>query len=208
MNKQPAVTEKTRQKFVDAFWAMAWEKPMSKIAVNELTKRAGYNRSTFYEYFLDTDHLLSYVEDQLLEEVRQTALKNIAETSDTKTATGLVRTSLFPNIFCALNEKVYLLAGPNGDPGFLSKLKDVLIPIVALYLPISPELPHFDYLVSFINAAAFGILQHWHEQNKNLSSKEVCSMMQRLVLQGLSAYILPASDQEPTAPVAAEPGIF
>ncbi len=199
MNKQPAVTEKTRQKFVDAFWALAWEKPMSKIAVNELTKRAGYNRSTFYEYFLDTDHLLTYIEDQLLEEVRQTALKNIAETSDAKTATDLVRTNLFPNIFSALNEKVYLLSGPNGDPGFSSKLRDVLIPVVAPYLPISPEQPNFDYLISFINSASFGILQHWHEQNKNLSSEEVCMMMQNLVLHGLYAYVLPVSEQEPAS---------
>ncbi|MCD7750028.1 MAG: TetR/AcrR family transcriptional regulator [Oscillospiraceae bacterium] len=57
MKKQPEVTERTRQRFLEAFWSLVREKPVAKISVSELTKRAGYNRSTFYEYFLDTDEL-------------------------------------------------------------------------------------------------------------------------------------------------------
>ncbi len=79
MRKQPEVTEKTRQKFEDAFWELAAEKPIAKIAVSELTKRAGYNRSTFYEYFVDTDHLLAYVEEKLLDETKATIIQVHAE---------------------------------------------------------------------------------------------------------------------------------
>ncbi|MCD8068960.1 MAG: TetR/AcrR family transcriptional regulator [Lachnospiraceae bacterium] len=188
MKKQPEITEKTRQRFVDAFWELAQEKPIRKIAVNELTRRAGYNRSTFYEYFLDTDDLLAYVEDQLLEDLKQEALLSLPENGPQK---DLESTNLFSNVFLLMNEKMYLLAGPTGDPGFITRVKEELIPIVAPHLPISTDTDHFDYVLSFVSSAALGLLQYWHNQNKSLSAEEVCVILQTLMLRGLSAYVTP-----------------
>ncbi|MCD8019506.1 MAG: TetR/AcrR family transcriptional regulator [Clostridiales bacterium] len=113
MKKQPEITAKTRQKFVDALWELAEEKPIPKIAVSELAKRAGYNRSTFYEYFLDMDDLLSYVERYLLDDIKQKILRIMPENESLE--------KLFPVIFAAIDEKIYILIGPNGDPGFFRK---------------------------------------------------------------------------------------
>ncbi len=195
MKKQPEITERTRRRFVEAFWELAKEKPIRKIAVNELTRRAGYNRSTFYEYFTDTDDLLSCVEQDVLEEIRQTIVRTLPEDD----ALGnLFQTDLFPRIFAAVNEKMYILMGPNGDPGFLPLVKAELIPLVIPHIPISTDNPDFNYLIGFVSSAMFGLLQQWNEQGKDISTDEFSKMMQTLVLQGLSAYIPTAAKQ--TAP--------
>lgn len=183
MRKQPEITEKTRQNFEDAFWELAAEKPIAKIAVSELAKRAGYNRSTFYEYFVDTDHLLDYVERKLLDETKAAIIQVYAENVSLE--------NLFPIIFTAMNEKIYILMGPNGDSGFLAKMKEEIIPLVTKYVPIPADAPNFDYLISFVNSAMFGLLQHWNEKGKDISTQEICGMMQSLVLQGLLNYVTP-----------------
>lgn len=185
MKKQPEITEKTRKRFVDAFWELAKEKPIRKIAVNELTRRAGYNRSTFYEYFTDTDDLLSYAERDVLEEIRQTIVRTLPQDA----SGNLFQTDLFPSIFAAMNEKMYILMGPNGDPGFLPAIKAELIPLVLPYIPISTDTADFDYLICFVSSAMFGLLQQWNDRGKDISDAKFSEMMQTLVLHGLSAYI-------------------
>lgn len=70
MKKQPEITERTRQIFVDAFCELYTQKPIEKISVQELTKKAGYNRSTFYLYFSDLYELREYVENDLIEFIK------------------------------------------------------------------------------------------------------------------------------------------
>ncbi|MCD8088565.1 MAG: TetR/AcrR family transcriptional regulator [Oscillospiraceae bacterium] len=183
MKKLPEITERTRRRFVDSFWSLVREKPIGKIAVSELTRRAGYNRSTFYEYFLDTDDLLAYVEEELLEQMKQT----IHQLPPENQSPGV----LFQNIFAIMNEELYLLIGPNGDLSFLEKIKKELLPLAEAYFPIPKDAPNFDYLVCFANAAMFGLLQHWHEEGKNINAEEISALMQNLVLNGLLAYIPP-----------------
>lgn len=186
MNKQPEVTERTRQRFMDAFWSLAAEKPISRISVSEVSRLAGYHRSTFYEYFLDTDDLLSQIEAELLEKIKQAILPRLTADQSLE--------NLFPILFSAMNEKIYLLMGPNGDSGFFSRIKTELIPLMASYLPISNKISNFDYLITFVNSAMLGLLQHWNETGKNISAEEISAMMQNLVLHGLFAYVNPVTE--------------
>ncbi|MCD7722568.1 MAG: TetR/AcrR family transcriptional regulator [Clostridiales bacterium] len=195
MKKQPEITDRTRKNFVEAFWSLAKEKPISKIAASEVARRAGYNRSTFYEYFLDTDDLLCYAEDQLLQEVKNT----IIETQRQNNSPGAV----FQAIFIAMNEKIYLLLGPGGDSGFLLKVRNELLPFIEENLPVDKNAPQFDYLVSFVNSAAFGLLQHWNEKGKDLSAAEIGSMIQNLVRHGLLGFVA----GEKALPKLSDPGV-
>ncbi len=71
MNKQPQVTDATRQALVNAFFQLAKKKGIFKITVREITELAGYNRTTFYHYFEDVFALIEYAEDTFLECTRQ-----------------------------------------------------------------------------------------------------------------------------------------
>ena len=42
------------------------QKPLEKITVQEIARKAGFNRSTFYQYFLDVNDLLCDVENEFL----------------------------------------------------------------------------------------------------------------------------------------------
>lgn len=70
MNKQPQITEKTRQKFIDVFCELYSQKPVEKISIQEIASRSGYNRSTFYQYFTDIYELLDTVENNLLHDIK------------------------------------------------------------------------------------------------------------------------------------------
>ena len=55
MKKQPERTAATRSAFVDAFISISESRPIEKITIQEIADKAGYNRTTFYQYFEDTE---------------------------------------------------------------------------------------------------------------------------------------------------------
>ncbi len=183
MKKQPEITERTKQRFADALRSLIKEKPISKITVSELTRRTGYNRSTFYEYFLDINDLVDYVETKLLEDIKKTVLRIPPENKSVE--------NMFQIVFTAMNEDIYLLAGDNGDSAFFAKARVELIPIVANYFPHLKDAENFDYLTCFVSSAVFGLLQHWNEKGKDISTQEISNMMQSLVLNGLRSFVSP-----------------
>jgi len=58
MKKREHITRQTKQNIVDAFWELYCEKRIEKITIKDITIKAGYNRSTFYEYFNDSYEVL------------------------------------------------------------------------------------------------------------------------------------------------------
>lgn len=70
MPAKPSVAANTKQILTDAFWKLYREKSIDKITVREITQLAGYNRSTFYEYFCDVYDVLQQLEDSLMEKLR------------------------------------------------------------------------------------------------------------------------------------------
>lgn len=61
MKKQPEVTEATKQTLIDAFCLLNRETPIGKITIQAITRKAGYNRCTFYQYFKDVYDLLDHI---------------------------------------------------------------------------------------------------------------------------------------------------
>ncbi|WP_339313590.1 TetR/AcrR family transcriptional regulator [Paenibacillus sp. FSL M7-0896] len=70
MKKQPQITEKTRQRFIEVFCELYSQKPVEKISIQEISNRSGYNRSTFYQYSTDIYELLDAVESNLLLDIK------------------------------------------------------------------------------------------------------------------------------------------
>lgn len=58
--------EEKRTRFLNAAWAEFTRTRFADASINQIIKRAGIPRGSFYQYFLDKDDLLAY----LLEEVR------------------------------------------------------------------------------------------------------------------------------------------
>ncbi len=113
MKKNSKVMTKTKQNLIDAFWEIYCEKRIDKITVKEITQKAGYNRSTFYEYFIDVY--------DVLEQIELSIIPNINELPPIATSKGNFGMPL--DLFMKLydqNDKYYsVLLGDNGDLLFL-----------------------------------------------------------------------------------------
>jgi AcrR family transcriptional regulator len=62
-------TSATKQNLIDAFWSLYTQKDLSKISIKEVALKAGYNRSTFYEYFSSTYEILDTIEKGLISSI-------------------------------------------------------------------------------------------------------------------------------------------
>ena len=71
MKKNPEVVTKTKQNLIDAFWTLYCEKRIEKITVKEITQKAGYNRGTFYEYFIDVYDVLEQIETSIIPNINE-----------------------------------------------------------------------------------------------------------------------------------------
>jgi AcrR family transcriptional regulator len=71
VNKQPEVTEQTRNRLKEAFWNLYLYNDTSKIRVKDITDAAGYNRATFYQYYRDIPDLFAQAEDELLDAITE-----------------------------------------------------------------------------------------------------------------------------------------
>ncbi len=181
MRKQPEVTARTRQKFIDAFWNLAEEKNVKQITVGEIARLAGYNRSTFYEYFTDTSDLLQQIEEELLQYLQQ----ELAELSQDADPDSLGNS--FRLLFHSLNQRAYCLMGPNGDPSFSQRMISEFLPWFARYLGISSSQPslRLDYIIAYASSAIVGFMQYWHEQGQTMPEEEVFALGCELVSHGI-----------------------
>ena len=71
MGKHIEQTDLTRQSIIDSFWILAKTGGNARITASAVAKKAGVNRSTFYEYFSDMDGLIDSIETALTEELKE-----------------------------------------------------------------------------------------------------------------------------------------
>ena len=68
--KKEGAKKETREALITAFWKLYREKSIEKITVGEIAAAAGYNRSTFYEYFYDVPDVLQHIENGIVEDMQ------------------------------------------------------------------------------------------------------------------------------------------
>ena len=177
MKKQPEITEKTRQSFIGVFCELYCQKPIEKITVQDIANKSGYNRSTFYQYFTDVYDLLSFVENDVLDYIRE-KLKN-KEQADSR------------DIFLLFEEKrAYLnaLLGDYGNIRFIEKLKGEFFSHGQKYcIPKDNSLT--PYLLEFLISTSFSLLRLWQRRQKDLPPDELFSLIDMLFTSGISSVI-------------------
>lgn len=117
MAKYKDVTGKTRQNIMDAFWELYCKKRIEKITVQEIATKAGYNRSTFYEYFTDVYDVLEQIEQSLLPAIEELPPLTSAE-GDNSAIDSFIK------LYSNSSQYYTILLGDNGDPAFAGKIKN------------------------------------------------------------------------------------
>lgn len=177
MKKQPEITERTRRIFIGVFCELYCRKPIEKITVQELANKSGYNRSTFYQYFTDVYDLLSFVENEILDYIRE-KLKN-TEQAETKSHDLLL---LFEEKGAYLNA----LLGDCGNIRFIEKLKNEFFSDEQKYcLPNDSSVT--PYLLEFHISTSFSLLRLWQRRQKDLPPDKLISLIDMLFTSGTSS---------------------
>src|SRR5262245_55993331 len=122
MKKQPELTAQTRENLTKAFWSLYRQQRIERITVKDITAKAGYNRSTFYEYFVDIYDVLNQLEEALLEYIKEKVLKNL----DLEQQADL--TQPLADLFESRGDYLSILLGETGDPYFANKMKALMHP--------------------------------------------------------------------------------
>jgi AcrR family transcriptional regulator len=176
MNKQPEITEKTRKVFIDVFCDLYCQKPIEKISVQEIANKSGYNRSTFYQCFTDIYELLAYIENDVLNYLKE-ELKNVKATPNVQ------------NIVLLFEQKgAYLnaLLGDYGNIRFIERLKQEL-PIDKLCLNFPTESTITQYLIEFHLSTSLSLFRLWLRRQKDLSPEELFKLVDGLYTKGIAS---------------------
>ena len=178
MKKQPEITEKTRDVFINVFCELYIKKPIERISVKEIADIAGYNRSTFYEYFSDIYELLEYIENDLLNYIKEELINKNSSTISIENAL---------NCFENKNHILYMstLLSDYGSFRFLERLKSE-IPIDEIILNYTKDDSLTPYLTEFYITTALSLFRLWIRRNKDLSIDELSFLAHNLFVSGMS----------------------
>lgn len=180
MKKQPEITDKTRQTFINVFCDLYSQKPIEKISIQEIANKSGYNRSTFYQYFTDIYALLDYVE--------RSVLKSITE----EMASRELSTHTFQDALQCLEntEEISVLKALLGDYGsahFVERLKRE-IPFERLIVNLPTNEILAPYLIEFYISTLISLFRLWIRNGKDLSSEELVKLIDSLFANGITPF--------------------
>jgi AcrR family transcriptional regulator len=182
MKKQPELTAQTRQNLTDAFWQIYCEKRIEKITVKAITSKAGYNRSTFYEYFTDVNGVLAQIEESLLPGPQGLPPPDL-------TSISMMSPPLDEFIQMYEKHRKYyrVLFGDNGDPSFQSRMKNTMKLMLKKRLNATGKADDFelDFTLEYMLSAMIGVLSHWSRIEDAPPSDKLLALVYELVHHGV-----------------------
>ena len=182
MNKQPEVTQATRAKLIASFWKILPDRGIHQITVSAIVKDAGYNRSTFYEYFADVYDLLHQVEDGMI----QVIMSQIAERFSEGLPKNLdMLAAESARIFVQLDDKLCYLLSANGDSSFSHRFKRQFLDVMMQYFDFGDQEIYKEYIFTFCYSALLGMRLYWYENGQDIDFEKLIHLTQTLVTTGV-----------------------
>lgn len=172
-NKDPERRAATRRRIMDACWSVYAADPTRTVTVSAIVKAAGVHRSTFYEYFDDAPSVMAAVEDDLARAFGAEAERAFANG-------GADPAGIVQRVYVTHGERLSLLLGGEGNPGFARKLKDALWPVAERGLGLGGRA--FDpYLFEFAASGILAAATLWYERGRDLEPEEFGKGIRRLL---------------------------
>lgn len=180
MSKHIARKSSTKQHLIDAFWILYCTKPISSITVKSIVEKAGYNRSTFYEYFLDVYDVLEFIESSLLPTLDKLP-PLLLDPND-----QAIPFDFFIKSYMENSRYYVVLLGDKGDPAFQTKIKNSVKPVLREMLLHDGKVnsSEIDYILEFVLSAMIGVMGYWFAQEKTISFENLIRLMYDLFRHG------------------------
>lgn len=175
MKKNPEQTELTQKNLQEAFWTLYAKLSIDKITVKDICSLAGYNRSTFYQYYADVYDVLHKSEDQLLNKIDDFVI-GFVQQADNPNATLAIQ-AIF-ELFEQLNKYIPTLFGSHGDTDFMHKAAENLKPIWIKYFfqreDYTPA--EVDLLMEYYIGGLLSMYQKWYFDHKGVSIERMIQL--------------------------------
>lgn len=173
MKKQPEITQQTQNNIITAFCCLYEKKPIEQIHVKDVIAAAGYNRSTFYEYFTDIYDLLAHIEDDVIQFIKAGTKNGTHNQSD------LLR--LLPE----KEDYLKVLLGPYGGMRFQDRLRvEFMQEVKPTYNGSRMEI----YLSEFHIAVSLSMYRLWLSR-KDMTLNELSALIDQLYTSGTSGIL-------------------
>ena len=179
MGKHIEQTDLTRQSIVDAFWIIAKTEGNAMITVSAVAKKAGVNRSTFYEYFSDMDGLIDSVETALTDELKELIgalyMKYNLNCSHRDLAKALI----------PYYERLTILLKRDTARRFLFRIQKEAVDLFSK-VTVNPD-PMIEYEIAYMVSAFTGLLLYREETGRKIDEDTFTELFHTLSIRGLSA---------------------
>lgn len=181
MGKHGAVTALTKQNIMDAFWQLYCQYPLAQITVTAIIRRAGYNRSTFYEYFRDVADVLDTLETTLIPTI------DTLPPMHTDTMQVGMPMAQFLQWYQQHAPYYAVLLGDRGDPAFVGKLKQHLKPLLRTLYPMTTahDVTTREIVMEYVLSALLGVMGYWHQHLPDMPIAALLELMHRLMTTGV-----------------------
>lgn len=181
MNRQSQKTDATRQAFVDAFCGLCESMPIDRITVNALTKKAGYNRSTFYAYFTGIQELLEHIEYEVILFVRNnlfTTIENIG------VAEKFIE-MFTEDVNDIQNRYIGILLLTPVQINFAAHLKDALLPAFMANFNIADNDYKAKYALDYHISGMISMMTRWVTNGRDISVEVLGEAVQSVMTRGV-----------------------
>lgn len=190
MKKNPELTEQTKNNLVQAFWSLYAEKDLPQISVKEITEKAGYNRSTFYSYFNNTEEVLEYVVGQLFEsgkkigikykyDIRRESLEDAVKAEEEKTID-------FLKFYSENSKYLSVLFGKMKTPAFAKQLWNWAEPHYSEFMKDMSETQkkEISYIVEYHMCGMFSMIAKWYREGTDIPIERLSQLIKMLSTGG------------------------
>lgn len=185
-SKQDRRILKTKSEIKQALTELMEEKRFEAITVRDLTERANINRGTFYLHYQDKYDLLEQCEDEIIKNI----VEHVRDLQVQDVEMIIAKDKPFPfiiKVFEYIQKNADFLRaalGPNGDPSFQEKIKDMMIQNFFIKLGNFNTTVPFEILTTYISSAHLGIIQYWVNTGMKQSPEEMASILFRITTKG------------------------
>ncbi|MBP5678837.1 MAG: TetR/AcrR family transcriptional regulator C-terminal domain-containing protein [Bacilli bacterium] len=177
----------TKKVIQDTFLNLLEKKDIASITVTEICEIADINRGTFYRYYMDVYDLLKNIEQDFIEEIKNSpSIERMEEHSIYSFTKGIL--SIFEN-----NKKlVRILFNTDRNVYFLNEVLEVAYDkCIGRWEQEQPDIkgPELENAVVFIFNGALGVINYWIKNDFELPSDEIATYIEMYCIHGARKYI-------------------
>jgi len=176
----------TKSNLLEAFLRIYEQKPLSQITVKEVCAIAGYNRTTFYNHFVDMPDLLGQIEDETLGKIEAIVSRLRARDIFQTDALFLGVKGMYQ-----ANQRTMSLLMTKTDSHFPQKMKALMARTITGFCQglSTAESKKLNVAIAYHFSAVLGVMSHWIQTREGLDMEEMVDYMKEISQGGVMTAI-------------------